>query len=330
MNCQTSLMKCRVLDSIFAVRLRILLFALSFCFLGGCASTSYMQNISKSSFIDKLSVKLPLDRTTEQLIAEVGKQRTGFVQPDTSPERILVEQAFPPIEFNAEALSLLDRSYFDKVGQVIAWGIDLDSRTTGFLKHQGAPLSVTGRFTFDSMAAINSAAVQGATTTLISSVATGFQVTPGTSAVAGGIGVGLIGGMIAGGITASAVESTIKGFVSAKTFVDRLPHASGLVAHQVHIPRMRATYMETIDSKAIKVMFARTAEKNIDYSSRIFFASTVGVYRGPNFAQKYPETNGWEFIVTNLNFIDAKIVEGDPQATVEAIRLELKKRGVSL
>jgi hypothetical protein len=307
--------------------------------LSGCANTSFIESVSKSDAIfEKISVTIPPDKSTVQVITAVGEQRSGFVPPGTDSERQSIESEFPAIAYSRDSLSALDPGYLAKVGQVIAWGIDLDTRTSGFLKHQGTPLSVTGRFTFDSLSTVNAAVVQGVTTNTVATVATGFQLAPGVSSLASGLGVGLLGGLITGVIASVAVESTISGFLSSKSFGERMSHASGMGAHQQYIPRMAAisefyytnATPEEINPKAIRIIFSRAADKNINYSTRVFFASTIGIYRGGPFAEKYPATKGWDFIVTNLNFIDAKIDESDRVSTLRNIGQEIKKNGIAL
>lgn len=305
-------------------------------FLTACASSPLPEGLQSTDSIFSNHSSKGVDQG--QPWYTVGHDKSGYVAPDRSDSRKEFEDRFPPVELKDNFLEVFDKGYLEKVGQVVAWSIDLDARTSGFLKADGRGISVTGRFNFDSAATMNSAAIQSASTTMLSSAATGFQVTPGVSPVVGGLGVGLIGGLIAGAITAHAVESTVNGFISSDGFGARLQHASGMAAHQMHIPRMRAISEyyysrgepERISKNAYRFIFSREGDKNIDYSTRIFFASTVAVYRGKRYEEVYPSTKGWEFIVTNLNFVDVRVVDRDRLATLRNIRRELEAKGIKM
>jgi hypothetical protein len=304
----------------------------------GCAISPIPEGIQKAdALFYPLVEKFSQEMITEDIIRIVGSKGTGYVPPDNTADRRAFENDFPLASFPNDLSKVFDRSYLDKVGQVIAWSIDLDRRTSGVLRHEGTPVSVTGRFNYSSTRAINSDAVGAAAISMVAN-ASGFQVVPSMSPALGGLGVGLVGGIISGLITSFAVESTINGFIKSQDFGERMGHASGVIAHQAHIPHMQAISEfffgqpspEIVDSRVVRYVFARVGEKNLDYSTRVFFASTIAAYRGKIYEEKYPATKGWEFVVTNINYVDIRASELDKYKFIKGLKEQILSKNLNL
>jgi len=230
----------------------------------------------------------------------------------TPSKKEIVEKFPAQISSEFDFNLVFDNGYLRRVGQALAWGADLEVRTSGFLKDENKkPLSITGKFQFDSANFINGTVIENGMINMVSASAVGFQVTPNASAAAGGLAVGLIGGLIAGAITSHAVEQTIDGFIKSKSFAERIEHSSGMTAHQIHIPSFYPqSEVLTSNIKPVRIapdiykfVFTKAADINIDYTRNVYIATAMAVYRGKKFEEQYPKTKGWDFTITNLNKI---------------------------
>lgn len=283
--------------------------------LTGCATKIDESKYSSSQAIYKVNeVAFPTSTLSiDQQLQIAGNDKSGYVTADLTPSRKEIVEKFPaqnPNEFDFNLV--FDNGYLRRVGQALAWGADLEVRTSGFLKDEyKKPLSITGKFQFDSANFINGAVIENGMINMVSASAVGFQVTPNASAAAGGLAVGLIGGLISGAIISHAVEQTIDGFIKSKSFAERLEHSSGMAAHQIHIPSFHPQ-SEVLTSNIkryriapdiYKFVFTKAADTNIDYTRNVYIATAMAVYRGKKFEEQYPKTKGWDFTITNLNKI---------------------------
>jgi hypothetical protein len=288
--------------------------------LNGCATADFRKNLTAQDrvFGSIDALKIIKDRDLEAASKEVGKEFTGFVPPETSEARLIFERDYPATSFSGDVKQIFDSTYLDRVGQSVAWGIDLEKRTSGFLKdNENRQISVTGRFKLDVAGVVNDAAIMSGATNMVSAAATGFQVAPTMNAAIGGLGVGLVGGLIVGAINASSAEQTVNGFLKSGSFGERMGHTTGSSSTKVYVP-----YFHPVDEYLlshffvndvvepvvvlpgiVRFVFAREGSDNIDYSKDVYFASTVGIYRGKKYEEVFPKTKGWEFRVTNLNLV---------------------------
>lgn len=286
--------------------------------LNGCATADFRKNLTAQDrvFGSINALKINKDRDLEAASKEVGREFTGFVPPETSEARLIFERDYPATSFSGDVKQIFDSTYLDRVGQSVAWGIDLEKRTSGFLKdNENRQISVTGRFKLDVAGVVSDAAVMSGATNMVSAAATGFQVTPTMNAAVGGLGVGLVGGLIAGAITGYNVNQTINGFLKSGSFGERMEHSAGSASTKMHVPffypvdeYLLSHYSGGVDPVDIlpglvRFVFAREGSDNVDYSKDMYFASVVGVYRGKKYEELFPKTKGWEFRVTNLNVI---------------------------
>ena len=283
--------------------------------LSGCATKIDESKYSSSQVIYTVTeVAFPTSTLSiDQQLQIAGKDKSGYIIADLTPSKKEVVEKFPAqdpkeIDFNL----VFDNGYLKRVGQALAWGADLEVRTSGFLKDENKkPLSITGKFQFDSANFINGSVIENGMINMVSASAVGFQVTPNASAAAGGLAVGLIGGLIAGAITSHAVDQTIGGFIKSKSFANRIEHSSGIAAHQIHIPSFYPqSEVLTSNIKRVRIaphiykfVFTKSADINIDYTRNVYIATAMAVYRGKKFEEQYPKTKGWDFTITNLNKI---------------------------
>jgi hypothetical protein len=283
--------------------------------LTGCATKIDESKYSSSQVIYAVNEAAFTTSTLsiDQQLQSAGSDKSGYVAADFIPPRKEIIVKFPaqdPKEFDFNLV--FDNSYLRRVGQALAWGADLEVRTSGFLKDENKkPLSITGKFQFDSANFINASVIENGVINMVSASAVGFQVTPNASAAAGGLAVGLIGGLIAGAITSHAVDQTIGGFIKSKSFAERIEQSSGMAAHQIHIPSFYPqSEVLTSNIKNVRVapgvykfVFTKAADINIDYTRNVYIATAMAVYRGKKFEEEYPKTKGWDFTITNLNKI---------------------------
>lgn len=311
--------------------------------LTGCATKIDESKFSSSQLIYAVndSKFATNNLSIDQVLQSAGSDKSGYVTPDLTLSKKEITEKFPaqqaPKEFDFN--QVFDISYLRRVGQALAWGADLEVRTSGFLKDENKkPLSITGKFQFDSANFINGAVIENGLINMVSASAVGFQVTPNASAAAGGLAIGLIGGLISGAIISHAVDQTIDGFLKSKSFPERMEHSSGMAAHQIHIPSFHPrSEVLTSNIKQVRVspeiykfVFTKGADINIDYTHNIYIATAMAVYRGKKFEEQYPKTKGWDFTVTNLNKIVVPSKATNHDEALKNFKDSLTKAEISL
>ncbi|WP_281788426.1 hypothetical protein [Limnohabitans sp. INBF002] len=281
-------------------------------FFTGCASTpEYVKNIKPENYLYSNTVKIDLTKSLEDISLSVGNDKTGFISPDRSTERINFERNYPIKQHSSESLEALNGiTYNHRVGQVLRLSADLDKRTSGFLKSEkGDAVSVSGMIQITSEPAISSALATGGSQVVATSVSSGSAINPAQGA-GYNIGAGLGLGFIAGGIHALQADAAKNGIISKEDYGSRMEEttfsfaipSAGRLTLDGYGRRGRAEPVLVSDG-IVKVIFTVDGGKTIDYKNKIFLLSTVGTYRGEVYRKKYPQTEGWEFRITNMNVI---------------------------
>jgi hypothetical protein len=71
----------------------------------------------------------------------------------------------------------------------------------------------------------------------------------------------------------------------------------------------------------IKRFLILRVKRHLDFSEDFVIATVVGTYRGPNFEEKFPRTNGWNYQISNLAKITLKATDlKDPETTYFALK----------
>jgi len=288
-------------------------------------------------YVPKANIATPLIAIEKEEIAlTVGSDKTGFIPPDRSPDRIIFESEYPIVKTDASALdALISHNHNLRIGQAIAIGADFEPRTAGFLKDPlGKPISITGKVSYRTNKALSQGISLGVTTGMVmgaNSVApinqqaakVDLQLTPTgtaegmTSQIVDGVFIGLI----AGGIHASVANTAMTGIAQAKNFGERVGETTLLAGHVMGgasplgaygnmNTRIPPVYMADGVVKRILATYPIENAK-LNGSTRFIFITTVGTYRGDKYEKKYPYSSGWEYRVTNLNLI------GLPFGTIE-------------
>ena len=284
--------------------IKLLLIFSFFLLLTSCASVppEYVKNLKSHEllFANEVIVDSKLD--LETIALSVGSDKSGFVIPDRSSERLLFEKSFP-IQSTDQVFAGLN---FHRVGQVLRLSADLDKRTSGFIKNEiGVPISISGMIDISYAQAIDMSLSTGATQAIAASTSSSSLINPTQGAgtnIASGLGIGLI----AGAVHVVMADSAKNGIISKAGFGARMEEttwsnsmpSAGQLSNTGYGPSLIV-----ITPGLVKVIFGIEGAKTIDYKNRFFYLSTVAMYRGISYQEKYPQTKGWEFRITNINSV---------------------------
>ena len=277
-------------------------------FLYGCVSTEYIKQLRPEDLLYSETVTIDKTQDKEIIAINLGRDKTNFIEPDRSAERLQFENSYPiSIPSTDDYENLKGYRFRHRVGQVLRLSADLDKRTSGFLKDErGASLSVSGMVNVSADHAISSSIAIGSSQVAAGSVSSNSTINPAQSTgynAGVGLGVGLLVGVIDMQRSEAAKEAIINcndfgSRMSESTTANSMPTAYlfpnngwGPVRHIV------------ITEGVVKAIYFVDGGTTIDYKKRIFLLSTVGSFRGEAYKEKYPETEGWEFRITNINTI---------------------------
>ncbi|WP_158270671.1 hypothetical protein [Limnohabitans sp. Bal53] len=309
-------------------------------FMSGCASLDYANNLKTDELLyDNRSSFAVTDYKS------VGSDRHGFVGIDTSDESAKIDQLFPvkfPTDSDLEKLH--NHNHRMRLGQALVFTADIDPRTSGFLKDsKNRPLSISGRFEPNANSAITqgvaSGVMIGATSGVMAINSINNQVASaglklsdvGNNAVMGGqMAQGLIAGLIAGGIHASMAESAVNGIISGKNFGERMEATTLTAAHL--LPNLaalgpdgliRSSAPVVIAPGIIKRYFLRFGQKTLDYKNEYYLITAIGVFRGKEYENNYPNTLGWSYSISNMSLLYLSPDDvSDPEKSFRAIKRE--------
>jgi hypothetical protein len=307
-------------------------------FISGCVSTpEYVKNLKPDEYLFSKYVDIDQAKDLESIALAVGSDRTGFIKPDRSESRKNFEMKYP---ISAPSLDKYDDIEGiiknRKIGQVLRLSADLDKRTSGFIKDEnGLPISVSGMVKLTAEPIV-SAALSGAGGQLIAtSTSSASSINPSQSA-GYNIGAGLGLGILVGGIHSLQSDAALRGIISKEDFGSRMEEATAVPSMPTATRlspdgvnnRGRIAPIKVADG-IVKVVYQVVGEKTLRYQDKIFLLSTVAAYRGDSYKMKYPETEGWEFRITNINLIEIPESEyGEPR--FRAIRKVLLEKGIKL
>ena len=298
----------------------------------GCAhNQEFISKIKKEQWIYD-------DEYTESDVSRMdltGVSKTGYVSPDMTANRIKFDSDFPvviPKQDNIESIKSF--RYKNRLGQVIRLSADLDKRTSGFIKDEfGVPMSVTGYIDVNPVSSVETAVISGASQAIAASSSSASLINP-TQSAGYNVGAGLIAGFIAGAIVQVQIDTAIKGIISKEDFGSRMEETTfaaeapkayimskyGFLYGGDHIVQPNGT---------VKSIFTVLGKQDISRKTRIFILTTLGVYRGGKYKEKFPKTEGWEFMITNMNSIVVKEME-DPGKRLDEISTQLKLNKIQL
>ena len=319
----------------------------------GCANNQYLNELKQNDFLYQIkqdaATELLISEATksENLVRKLGKNKSGYVQPDNSEERLLFENKFPMVKPAESDYASLTGTYHElRSGQVVLLSVDLDKRTSGYLKEtNGTPISISGRFQIDESKLMSGSLMTGA----IAGVAigatnisltnsnlsnSGLKLTPAgqNNLMLSGVATGLIGGLFVGMITSAQMNSALDGIINSSSFGERMvnstfvlemPHARPL-RPDGRIDKVRIT------EGIVKKVLTYSGPLEADYRQRCYLISIIAVYRGKLYADKYANTQGWEYIITNINMIRAPRGSADPEANFRGIKKALIEQNIDL
>ena len=314
------------------------LFVLVFALLSGCASTpEYVKNLKTEEYLYSDSVAFDQTKDLESIALTVGSDRTGFIPPDRSEDRKSFENKYPIALPSADDYENIEGLIKDrKIGQVLRLSADLDKRTSGFVKNEnGQAVSVSGMVKVTTEPFAAGALTGGASQVIATSTSSASAINP-TQSAGYNIGAGLGLGIIVGGIHSLQVDSAMRGIISKDDFGGRMEETTSVpsmptatrLSPVVWKKRGRTAPIKVTEG-IIKTIYEVNGGKNLRYRDNIFLLSTVAVYRGSLYKSKYPETEGWEFRITNINLIEIPEVD-DGESKYRAIKKALVEKGITL
>jgi hypothetical protein len=312
------------------MKLRIFLLALTLL-LTGCANLDYAKNLKPEELLYQTDVAIS-DKTKNlsqedliNLYMKVGSDKEGYVGSYDSEQRRAWDTQYPILAHDEKALDKLTGfRYRTRLGQALIFAADIDQQTSGFLKDsKGKSISVSGRFEPDANAAMTqglaSGVVVGATSGVMAVNSINSQLAPsgwkltnaGANSVAGAqMAQGLVAGLIAGAIHASMAETAMKDILSAKNFGERMTATTTTAAHM--LPGFRALGPDGLMKSAksvvvapgvVKNYYMSSGEKTIDYKTEFYLFTVVSTFRGKAIEDAYPNTEGWDSIISNMAII---------------------------
>jgi hypothetical protein len=313
---------------------------IALAFTAGCGTVNpeFTSQIKSSEYLfSETSYRLTSSNINdlEKIANDLGGDRSGYIKPDSSTSRIEFQRQFPIATAGESDYEVITGfTYNWKLGQVLSLSADIDDRTTGTLKNEsGALISVSGMI--DPKPNIAESSVTAGATQALAAVSPSLAIDP-TKSLGSNVGMGLAAGLIAGVINAVRAEAAFKGILAAREFGSRMEASSTAIEHSVRridrygLMGMPATndYVKVAPG-VVRVFFGVLGQRTLQYKNMIVLISATGVYRGQKYKELYPTTAGWEFTVTNLNYI----VVGEGLSDIErfnAIRDEFTKRRLSL
>lgn len=316
----------------------------------GCASLDYAKNLKSDELLYDADSHPPGVSVVVDY-KSIGSNRQGFVGTDVSEESLKIDELFP---IKAHTDSDLERIHSHnhrmRLGQALVFTADIDPRTSGFLKDtKNRALSISGRFEPNANSAIaqgvTSGVVIGATSGVMAVNSINNQVASaglklsdaGSNAVMGGqMAQGLIAGLIAGGIHVSMAESALNGIISGKNFGERMEATTLTAAHL--LPNLaalgpdglvRSSAPVVIAPGVIKRYFLRFGQKTLDYKNEYYLITAVGAFRGKEYENKYPNTLGWSYSISNMALIYLSPDDvSDPEKSFRAIKRETAGKNI--
>lgn len=306
--------------------------------LVGCASTpEYVKNLKVEDYLYSDYVTFDKTKDLESIALSVGSDRTGFIPPDRSEDRKSFEKKYPIALPSADDYENIEGYRIERrIGQVLRLSADLDKRTSGFIRNEsGQPISVSGMVKVTTEPFATGVLTGGASQVIATSTSSSTAINP-TQSAGYNIGAGLGLGFIVGAIHSLQVDSAIRGIISKDDFGSRMEETTPVpsmptatrLSSVVWKKRGKTTPIKVTDG-IIKVIYEVDGGKNIRYKNNIFLLSTVAVYRGNSFKLKYPETEGWEFRITNINLIEVPEVD-EGELKYRAIKKALTEKEITL
>jgi hypothetical protein len=294
----------------------------------GCANLDYAKNLKPEELLYQTEVansggeKTHSQEEIVNLYMKVGADKEGYVGSYASEQRKMWDTKYPILVHDDKALDkLMGFNYRTRLGQALIFAADIEPQTSGFLKDsKGKPISVSGRFEPDANAAmtqgLTSGVVVGATSGVMAVNSINSQLAPsgwkltnaGANSVAGAqMAQGLVAGLIAGAIHASMAETAMKEILTAKNFGERMTATTTTAAHM--LPGLRALGPDGLIKSAkpvvvapgvVKSYYMSAGEKAIDYKTTFHLFTVVSTYRGKPFEDDFPNTGGWDSIISNM------------------------------
>lgn len=276
----------------------------------------FTKNIKNEDFLyDENEFKsLNIDvKKIESYSKTIGQNKTGFITPDESKERIDFIEKYPAVKPDDKAYEHLSGfRYNNKVGQVLRLSADLDKRTSGFVvDEKGNPISVSNMMIFESNAVVSGALTGGSSQAIASQVSSKSLINP-TQGAGANIGSGLVAGLLAGFIHQMQADAAIAGIVSKNNFGARMEEATtsvvmptGQKIGKVGMPSNESYII--IAPGLVKSIYMVSGKKNLQFKNQVFLISTIGVYRGVEYEKLFPTTSGWDFSITNINMIEVNM-----------------------
>lgn len=320
--------------------------------LVGCANLDFAKNLKSEDLLyDSYALSMVVENNSNEHWRKIGNDKNGFVGIDTSEETLKTDELFPiKVHTDSDLERIHGHNHRMRLGQALVFTADIDPRTSGFLKDtKNRPLSISGRFEPNA----NSAIAQGATSGVVIGATSGVMAVnsinnqvasaglklsdAGSNAVMGGqMAQGLIAGLIAGGIHASMAESALNGIIAGRNFGERMEATTLTAAHL--LPNLaalgpdglvRSSAPVVIAPGVVKRYFLRFGQKTLDYKNEYYLITAVGVFRGKEYENKYPNTLGWSYSISNMALIYMSPDDvSDPEKSFRAIKRETAGKNI--
>lgn len=263
---------------------------------------------------------------TEAIADRVASLSTGHIPIELTAERLALQEKYPiQVPTDKDIASLQSNTHRSRLHSAILLIGDFDPRSAGFIGSEYvAPTSLSGLMAARSLsemrskrlsrgAEINEKPLQDMRANLADaamSQAQSYISNPAASPVPNAsVGANLVGGIIAGYLIGAMVtreyQSTFDDMVKSYSFGDVMQRRSlSTVNKAINLQLNGALHIHVPTLEVFPQVYRYYFAVDPDSTNRVPVISVHAFFRGSTYLRDYPQTLGWEFVISNLNYID--------------------------
>lgn len=327
-------------------------------FLSGCATAEYVKNLEDSDYYYSISTsELGIDD-----VIKMESQKSGYIPLDI--ESIKYKNSiYPPEPYDEGSLSKIigANNHLRRLGQIIALMIDADPRVSAYVRDSALRIiNASSEFRVRPSMVSNETMLAGAASGVvlgagqISSINAqvkpiGLQLsdTGRSNVMANNLVTGMAAGLIAGGIHGANAESTFKELISANSYEKRIEMTSLMSAHLLPTAwslgrnwTFNSGFYSQYKPSIIKRNFIIQRGLTNELKQQYLIVGLLAMHRGSKYANAFPNTEGWEYMVSHVNPIElAPNLTGtvggmwlpkEPEVFFRSIKNQLIDKSISL
>lgn len=248
-----------------------------------------------------------------------------------------------------------------RLGQIIALMIDADPRVSAYVRDSALRIiNASSEFRVRPSMVSNETMLAGAASGVvlgagqISSINAqvkpiGLQLsdTGRSNVMANNLVTGMAAGLIAGGIHGANAESTFKELISANSYEKRIEMTSLMSAHLLPTAwslgrnwTFNSGFYSQYKPSIIKRNFIIQRGLTNELKQQYLIVGLLAMHRGSKYANAFPNTEGWEYMVSHVNPIElAPNLTGtvggmwlpkEPEVFFRSIKNQLIDKSISL